>query len=90
MQSDERTFSDDDDGAGDTEMDNEFEVFEEVGDEDALPDQLTGRAASTSEDLTTLFRNQADEHLTDGFRGGSDDDDDAVIEDGEGRDGQLS
>ena len=39
-----------------------------------LPEELTGRASGTSEDLTALFDNESREHLADGFRGGSADD----------------
>ncbi|MES2306770.1 MAG: hypothetical protein V4558_14805 [Gemmatimonadota bacterium] len=53
-----------------------------------LPEELTGRASGTDEDLATLFENESANHLRDGFRGGSDDDsetdvikvDDASIE----------
>jgi len=36
-----------------------------------LPEELTGRASGTSEDLTALFANDAADHMADGFRGGS-------------------
>lgn len=39
-----------------------------------LPEELTGRASGTSEDVTTLFRNDSADHYADGFRGGSNDD----------------
>ncbi len=39
-----------------------------------LPEELTGRASGTSEDLTALFDNRSSAHLADGFRGGSADD----------------
>lgn len=39
-----------------------------------LPEELTGRASGTSEDLETLFENDTAGHFKDGFRGGSDDD----------------
>lgn len=39
-----------------------------------LPEELTGRAASTEEDLVTLMANDSADHLTDGFRTGSGDD----------------
>jgi hypothetical protein len=39
-----------------------------------LPEELTGRASGTSEDLTALFDNESKAHLADGFRGGSADD----------------
>ncbi|MES2124672.1 MAG: hypothetical protein V4503_08275 [Gemmatimonadota bacterium] len=44
-----------------------------------LPEELTGRASGTSEDLETLFENDSAGHLTDGFRGGSDDDDETDV-----------
>ncbi|MEP6591411.1 MAG: hypothetical protein ABJC19_09535 [Gemmatimonadota bacterium] len=39
-----------------------------------LPEELTGRASGTTEDLSRLFANDSAAHYTDGFRGGSDDD----------------
>ena len=48
--------------------------LEEIEDETAVPEELTGRADATNEDLTALFANDSAEHVTDGFRGGSDDD----------------
>ncbi|HEU5217035.1 MAG TPA: hypothetical protein VFU23_00135 [Gemmatimonadales bacterium] len=39
-----------------------------------LPDELTGRASKTNDDLADLFENQTEEHITDGFRGGSGED----------------
>jgi hypothetical protein len=36
-----------------------------------LPEELTGRASGTGEDLTALFGNDAADHFADGFRGGS-------------------
>lgn len=38
-----------------------------------LPEEITGRASGTDEDLAELFDNPTGAHLTDGFRGGSDD-----------------
>ena len=38
-----------------------------------LPEELTGRASGTGEDLTALFKNESPAHLADGFRGGSED-----------------
>lgn len=38
-----------------------------------LPEELTGRASGTGEDLTALFNNESPAHLADGFRGGSED-----------------
>ena len=40
----------------------------------AIPNELTGRASASTDDLTTLFRNDSAEHFDDGFSGGSDDD----------------
>ena len=39
-----------------------------------LPEELTGRASGTSEDVTALFANDAADHFADEFRGGSNDD----------------
>ena len=39
-----------------------------------LPDELTGRASKTNDDLADLFDNATEEHLADGFRGGSGED----------------
>ncbi len=50
--------------------------------ETPLPEELTGRASKTGEDLTALFGNETPEHLADGFRGASGDDpDDVDVED---------
>jgi hypothetical protein len=38
-----------------------------------LPAELTGRASGTNDDLVSLFDNATNEHLSDGFRGGSED-----------------
>ena len=38
-----------------------------------LPEEVTGKASSTDEDLVTLFDEDDSGHLADGFRGGSDD-----------------
>jgi hypothetical protein len=38
-----------------------------------LPEEITGRASGTDESLTTLFDNPSQEHLRDGFQGGSGD-----------------
>ncbi len=43
------------------------------------PEELTGRASGTSEDLTALFENDTADHLRDGFRGGSGGDQDVEI-----------
>ncbi len=37
-----------------------------------LPEEITGRASGTDDDLVALFQNPDREHLADGFRGGSD------------------
>ena len=39
-----------------------------------LPEELTGRASATREDLTELFENDSADHFADGFRGGSNSD----------------
>lgn len=41
-----------------------------------LPAEITGRASGTSDDLLSLFSDRSDEHLKDGFRGGSQDEPD--------------
>ncbi len=41
--------------------------------DDPVPEELTGRASRTDEDLTALFGNSSAQHLADGFRGGSED-----------------
>ncbi|HYW50202.1 MAG TPA: hypothetical protein VE861_06335 [Gemmatimonadaceae bacterium] len=50
-----------------------------------LPEELTGRASGTDEDLVALFDNGTDKHMTDGFRGGATDeppvDDDEMLND---------
>ena len=37
------------------------------------PEELTGRASKTEEDLGSLFGNEGGDHLSDGFKGGSGD-----------------
>ena len=44
-----------------------------------LPEELTGRASGTNETLTALFGNDSAGHLADGFRGGSNADEDVAI-----------
>ena len=44
-----------------------------------LPEELTGRASGTDETLTALFGNDSAGHLADGFRGGSNADQDVAI-----------
>lgn len=46
-----------------------------------LPEELTGLASGSSDDLTTLFGDATPAHITDGFRGGSDDDVGSDIDD---------
>lgn len=38
-----------------------------------LPEELTGKASGTDDDLASLFADDDGEHLADGFRGGSED-----------------
>jgi hypothetical protein len=38
-----------------------------------LPEEVTGRASGTDDDLVVLFNEKNSEQLADGFRGGSDD-----------------
>jgi hypothetical protein len=38
-----------------------------------LPEELTGKASATDEDLVKLFDDKESGHISDGFRGGSDD-----------------
>ena len=45
-----------------------------------LPEELTGRASSGSEDLVSLFNDGTATHLTDGFRGGQGDFPEADVE----------
>ncbi|MBK9550259.1 MAG: hypothetical protein IPO52_14420 [Gemmatimonadetes bacterium] len=42
-----------------------------------LPEEITGRASGTRDDLVSLFDSTDRDHLADGFRGGSEDDDDS-------------
>ena len=49
------------------------------GDESQAP-ELTGRATGTDEDLASLFSNESDEHLRDGFRSGNGDDPDSDVD----------
>jgi hypothetical protein len=44
-----------------------------------LPEELTGRASGTADNLTALFGNDAADHFADGFRGGSNSDRDSDI-----------
>jgi len=36
-----------------------------------LPEEITGRASRTDDDLVVMFGDKSGSHLTDGFRGGS-------------------
>ena len=38
-----------------------------------LPEELTGKASGTDDDLVSLFSDDEGEHFSDGFRGGSED-----------------
>lgn len=38
-----------------------------------LPEEITGRASATSDDLVALIASTDEAHLADGFRGGSED-----------------
>lgn len=38
-----------------------------------LPEEVTGKASATDEDLVSLFEEDDSGHIADGFRGGSDD-----------------
>ena len=38
-----------------------------------LPEEITGKASGTDDDLVTLFQDDGAEHIADGFRGGSED-----------------
>lgn len=58
--------------------------------EETVPEELTGRATRTGDDLTTLFGNGAADHLADGFSGGSDDDIGVAIENDDGADSDQS
>ena len=42
--------------------------------DEPVADELTGRASKTEDDLGALFSNETEEHLDDGFKGGSGDD----------------
>lgn len=50
----------------------------------SLPEELTGRASRTDESLSTLFDNRSAKHLTDGFHGGSGDDDGSSLDQTDG------
>ncbi len=47
--------------------------FPELEGRTPLPEEITGRASGTSEDLVELFVNQSDKHLEDGFNDTSED-----------------
>jgi hypothetical protein len=38
-----------------------------------LPEELTGKASATDDDLVSLFEDHEGAHIADGFRGGSED-----------------
>ena len=52
-----------------SDLDEQFDVEASA----RLPEELTGRASGTDEDLVALFDNPTDKHMADGFRGGSED-----------------
>jgi len=56
----------------------EDEAASDIGGAAASTEELTGRASKTGDNLAALFDNPSDEHVTDGFRGGSDDDRDVA------------
>lgn len=43
-----------------------------------LPEEITGQASGSDEDLVALFGDDDGEHIADGFRGGSEDEPDAT------------
>lgn len=47
--------------------------YPELEGREPLPEEITGRASGTDDDLVALFKNPDSDHLADGFRGGSDD-----------------
>jgi hypothetical protein len=47
---------------------------------ETAPEELTGRATGTDDDLTALFKSDSGGHFADGFSGGSDDDKGVAIE----------
>jgi hypothetical protein len=55
----------------------------EPGLDRTLPDEITGRADATDEDLTALFDNNSKRHLSDGFHGASGDDAAGTVSSGE-------
>lgn len=69
----------------DSDGDTDREETPELEGRTPLPEELTGRASGTDEDLVALFGNQTSAHLTDGFRGGATDeppvDDDELLND---------
>lgn len=58
----------------DSQADGAADGAVEPGLDRVLPDEITGRADATDEDLTALFENESRRHLTDGFHGASGDD----------------
>jgi hypothetical protein len=99
MSNDDPPPEDQADGGDQAEPDENLEVFEEVAsdvpnpssaaeasieDDVTLPDEITGQAAATDEDLTSLFRNASKSHFSDGFHGASGDDAAGVIRDDRG------
>ena len=41
-----------------------------------LPEEITGKASGTDDDLVALFGDEDGDHIADGFRGGSEDEPD--------------
>jgi hypothetical protein len=48
-----------------------------------LPEEVTGRASGTDEDLVALMGSDSADHLADGFRGGSGDEESRSGDDGD-------
>ncbi len=61
---------------GTDELDTATELPPDLDDTPA-PEELTGRASKTDEDLNSLFGNESVDHIEDGFKGGSGDEPDA-------------
>lgn len=60
------------DQVGESRRDPTTGSLKSVEDLRKMPQELTGQADANSEDLTALFANDSAIHVTDGFRGGSD------------------
>jgi hypothetical protein len=55
-----------------------------------LPEEVTGRASATQEDLVTLMANDSGEHITDGFRAGNGDDPESDVDTDDDADDDLN